>query len=107
MTLQVESRLAAFWFLFLSRCGRGTFRRIHLRLEGLQILLDFGIAGSDQVLVMTKRFERLAEREQMLAPVVSNQRFGNGVFASLDSPIAECCERARVALACQDRLDDR
>src|ERR1700686_2719454 len=93
MTLQVESRLAAFWFLFLSRCGRGTFRRIHLRLEGLQILLDFGISGADQVLVIPNGFERLDQWERILPPVVSDQRFGNAVFAGLDPPVAQCCQR--------------
>jgi hypothetical protein len=41
----------------------GTWGRIYFRLEPLQILRNFAIACRDQLLVMTKRFQRLAERE--------------------------------------------
>ena len=47
---------------------------------------------------MTKRFERLAQREQVLAPVVSHQRFGQGRLADLDPPIAEFRQHVRVTL---------
>lgn len=54
---------------------------------------------------MTKRFERLTKREQMLAPDFSHQRFGNGLFTHFDAPIAEFPQHVRVALARENGLD--
>jgi len=67
--LHVEAGLATTRFSPVLRFQEGTFRRIHFRFERLQKLRNFAITGPDQLLVMTKCFERLAEREQMLAPL--------------------------------------
>jgi hypothetical protein len=51
---------------------------------------------------MTKCCQRLAQREQMLAPIISHQRLGDGIRAGLDPPIAECSQHMRVALTRQN-----
>jgi hypothetical protein len=61
---------------------------IAFRLEGLQGLFDFTVTGSDQLLVMTECLQRLAERDQVLAAVVSDQRLGDRIRAGLDPPVA-------------------
>jgi len=43
----------------------------------------------------------------MLAPVVSHQRFGDGIRAGLDPTVAQCRQPMRVALTRQDGLQDR
>src|ERR1700730_7207178 len=107
MSLQVEERLALLRLGPVFRWRRGSWRRIHFRLEPPEKLGNLEIARADQFLVMTKRFQRLAEREQMLASVVSHQRLGDGIRAGLDPPVAECRQRMRVALTRQDGLHDR
>jgi hypothetical protein len=54
----------------------------------LQGLFDFTVTGSDQLLVMTECLQRLAEREQVLAAVVSDQRLGDRIRAGLDPSVA-------------------
>jgi hypothetical protein len=49
--------------------------------------------------VSQARFVRLGEREQTLAPVISDQRFGHGVFGSFGPPIAGCCHARRQDVA--------
>ena len=64
VTLPVEAGFATTPVLPVLRFQEGTFRRIHFRFEGLQKLRNFAITGPDQLLVMTKCCQRLAEREK-------------------------------------------
>ena len=43
----------------------------------------------------------------MFWPVVADQRFGNGLGAGLDAPVAELSQNLGIALSRQDRVEDR
>jgi len=60
---------------------------MNLRLERSQASLDFHVARSDQLLIVTVCGKRLAKREQMFGPIVSDKRFCNRVFCCLDTRV--------------------
>jgi hypothetical protein len=103
---QVELRLVAFGLLALASNGGGRgFPR--LALEGAELPLDLPITILHLRLIVTINGEGLSERKQVLRPVVADERLHDRRFARLDPPVAQRGQRARIAFAVEDRIQDR
>ena len=58
------------------------------------------------MLVELIELKALSERKEMFLPVVSLQRFGNGLDAALDTRVSHLGELKRIAFAIEDGTDN-
>ena len=56
---------------------------------------------------MTIGLQRLAEREEVLGPIIAHQRLRNGLRGGLDGAVAVLGQQLRVALPPENRVQDR
>ena len=78
-----------------------------MRLELGQLPLDLPVTFGDQLLAVAVSSQRLSQGEQGLRSVIAHQGFGHGLGAGPDAPVSQLGQRFRVALAGQDRVQDR
>lgn len=106
MRPEVETKFVAPRFALVLGCGERMQLRVHPGRELFEVLLDFAVAGRDQLLVVAISHERLAQGKQMFVPVVADQRPGYRVFGGLDAPVTQLRQELRVSLSRQDRFHD-
>src|ERR1700674_4916652 len=80
---------------------------VHLRVDQGQALVDFPVALGDELLMITKGFERLAQSEQVLTTIVASQRLDNRFFRWADAFITQLRQHRRTPLPGEDAVDNR
>ena len=88
------------------RWGQGVGFRINQGLKGGEDALDFLIAGRDLLLGKVIQREGLFECEEMFGPVISLQRFGNGVLAGLNTIVAIRGSKFRITFSRHNGADN-
>jgi hypothetical protein len=78
-----------------------------LRLELGQLPLDLPVTFGDQLLAVAVSSQRLSQGEQGLRSVNAHQGLGHGLGGGPDAPVSQLGQGFRVALAGQDRVQDR